>query len=1312
MQDLMRYLRENKLIVLAVVTVWGLVVIAAVLVAVLVVSRIGLARPPETVTGIPTITIEPTAGPPGTSVTVRGENWPSETMVLVYLLAPEETALPSYAMAGNLTDTQGRFDTQFTIPSDAKWRTPGVATVVAQVVGGGLTAQASFNLEAAVETPTPTVAATPTITPTPEMPTATPAPILTPQPGAPRITANTDLNVRSGPGTQYPSLGLLAAGQTAPVTGRNAEGNWWQITFPGVPGERGWVAGQYVTAENVTDVPVVAPPPPPPQLPTPFLPPPTLVPPPPPTPPVITDWRGEYFNNPALSGAPVLVRNDPAINFDWGAGSPAPNIPPDRFSARWTRTIGFPGGTYRFYVRVDDGVRLWIDGNLIIDRWHETAPALYAADVTLSEGPHHLRLEYFEWTGNALVQLMWERLESYPDWKAEYYANPNLTGNPVLVRNELDIHYNWGQGSPGPGVPADNFSARWTRQIGFEGGTYRFSVRVDDGARLWIDDQLVIDDWRDGGSRWVRAERSLNAGIHRLRLEYYERTGDALITLRWERLDTGQGQPANRPPRANPGGPYVVDEGSEIILDGTASRDEDGRIVLYQWGTTTDGRTINVIGSGPVVSTSFADGPASVLVGLRVTDDRGATDLATTRVEVRNVPPIAFAGGPYSGRVGQPVTLSASAYDPSPADQATLSYRWDFGDGLQGSGAVVSHVYNSPGTYIVTVTVTDKDGGQGVARTTVHIGAMGQPPRAIISGPTSARVGQLLTFSAVNSYDPDGQIVWYRWDFGDGSTAEGIVVNHVYNNPAIYQVTLLVIDSEGMVATAAIRVDIVSPTPTPTATPIPTPTPTPTATPTPGPTATPTWTLTATWTPMPTDTPTATWTPEPTPTGTLTPSATPTPTWTPLPTDTPTATWTPEPTPTWTPLPTDTPTATWTPEPTPTPGQPPVAQITGPASGLVGETLTFDGSGSSDPDGAITAYAWDFGDGASASGPAVQHSYAAPGTYTVVLTVVDGGGLIGQALWSVTIVAPTPTPVPPTPTPVPPTDTPTPEPTETPTPEPTPGQPPVAQITGPASGLVGETLTFDGSGSSDPDGAITAYAWDFGDGTSASGPAVQHSYAAPGTYTVVLTVTDEGGLSGQASWSVVIEQPTPTPVPNQPPVAVIAAPPQTQVGILLTLNGGSSVDPDGSIVQYAWNFGDGSAWNGVTVNKVYTQTGVYTITLTVTDNAGAIGQASQLITVEPPPPDNVPPTAVISGPGMAGGVPQQALTFSGATSGDDDGNIVQYIWDFGDGTVAYDPEVTKIYEQPGTYTVVLTVTDDGGLSGQAWHVVTIVPPPE
>ena len=75
-------------------------------------------------------------------------------------------------------------------------------------------------------------------------------------------------------------------------------------------------------------------------------------------------WRGEYFNNPNLQGAPVLVRNDPSINFNWGAGSPAPNIPVDYFSARWTRSLMFDGGMYRFSAQADDGVRVWLDSQL------------------------------------------------------------------------------------------------------------------------------------------------------------------------------------------------------------------------------------------------------------------------------------------------------------------------------------------------------------------------------------------------------------------------------------------------------------------------------------------------------------------------------------------------------------------------------------------------------------------------------------------------------------------------------------------------------------------------------------------------------------------------------------------------------------------------------------------------------------------------------------------------------------------------------------------------------------------------------------
>ena len=75
--------------------------------------------------------------------------------------------------------------------------------------------------------------------------------------------------------------------------------------------------------------------------------------------PVITEWRGEYYGNVDLAGAPVLVRNDAAVDFDWGANAPAPGVPADRFSVRWTRTLAFAQGPYRFVARADDGIRLY-----------------------------------------------------------------------------------------------------------------------------------------------------------------------------------------------------------------------------------------------------------------------------------------------------------------------------------------------------------------------------------------------------------------------------------------------------------------------------------------------------------------------------------------------------------------------------------------------------------------------------------------------------------------------------------------------------------------------------------------------------------------------------------------------------------------------------------------------------------------------------------------------------------------------------------------------------------------------------------------
>ena len=123
-------------------------------------------------------------------------------------------------------------------------------------------------------------------------------------------------------------------------------------------------------------------------------------PPPPPDP-----FTAEYFDNSALSGAPVLTRNDDAIDFDWGAGGPGSAVPSDRFSARWTRTKDYEAGTYRFSVTGDDGIRVLVDGTEVVNGWFYQPPTTYTANVPLSAGQHTVVVEYFEHTGGAVARF-------------------------------------------------------------------------------------------------------------------------------------------------------------------------------------------------------------------------------------------------------------------------------------------------------------------------------------------------------------------------------------------------------------------------------------------------------------------------------------------------------------------------------------------------------------------------------------------------------------------------------------------------------------------------------------------------------------------------------------------------------------------------------------------------------------------------------------------------------------------------------------------------------------------------------------------
>ncbi|WP_437959362.1 PA14 domain-containing protein [Sorangium sp. So ce119] len=121
-----------------------------------------------------------------------------------------------------------------------------------------------------------------------------------------------------------------------------------------------------------------------------------------------TGLRGEYFANTTLSGTPV-VRTDPGVSFDWGEGSPASGIPADNFSVRWTGEFEPRySETYTLTTRSDDGVRVWVDGALVIDNWTAHSPTDDSATLSLVAGQSYdLKVEYFDSGGGALSRLYW-----------------------------------------------------------------------------------------------------------------------------------------------------------------------------------------------------------------------------------------------------------------------------------------------------------------------------------------------------------------------------------------------------------------------------------------------------------------------------------------------------------------------------------------------------------------------------------------------------------------------------------------------------------------------------------------------------------------------------------------------------------------------------------------------------------------------------------------------------------------------------------------------------------------------------------------
>lgn len=496
----------------------------------------------------PFVDVEPLSGGGGSRVTLHGGGFPASTNVNIFLGTFDAQigggdGSNNVRYAAVTSDANGYFTVAFTMPNrwpDGSTVEPGLLLILAET--NNFAQQASAVFDSLEPTPAPPVNPYAHIDP-------------------PAGSAGTEVTITGGGFPADTQVDLYIAGVVASEVGAAARPNSYATATTDTGGEfrmnftipANWPDGRAIESgrlgmliatqdfrvrASVTFDYVVATP-----TPQPTAPPTATI---TPTPISAAYWEGRYYENMELRGEPVLVRGDAELRFNWGHAAPAPAVPNDNFSVRWTRTTSFAQGVYRFTVEADDGFRLYVDDRLILESWRPGSVRTLEFDYPLEAGDHVVKLEYFEDRGLALVNLRWEPISV--GWYGTFYNNRDLGGEPVLQRYDREINFNWGAGSPGNEVNADGFSARWLRRVQLDGGIYRFSVRADEGVRIWVNDELILDGWQGSTADVLfTSEVHLGGGEYLIRVEYQENLGEAYIELDYAPMVANAPQPTATP---------------------------------------------------------------------------------------------------------------------------------------------------------------------------------------------------------------------------------------------------------------------------------------------------------------------------------------------------------------------------------------------------------------------------------------------------------------------------------------------------------------------------------------------------------------------------------------------------------------------------------------------------------------------------------------------------------------------------------------------------------------------------------------------